>query len=340
MELLFEQPSDFTFVEAVRLLEQAARRRKKTSPAGESRSPGATVEVARFRAATALAFAPAEIAKLSDAGADEPVDVEVCFLGLNGPSGVLPRVYSEFVQQQTRQKSLALRDFLDIFNDRAIRNHLDASRKYRLPAAFELAGGSYGDPMTAVLRALIGMSTPALAGRTAVGQEALLSYAGLFSHQVRSAAGLEQILRDFLGRPAQVLQLTGRWALLDPADRTALPDADHPNGNYAELGVNAVLGSRIFDVQGAFRVRLGPLDYQEFTDLLPGSPLMRQVADLTRLYVGPSLAFDVQLSLRREAIPQCMLGGKDPPLLGLNTWLFTSERATDAADVVIRFERL
>ena len=329
MELLLERPSDFTFVQAVRLLEQAARR-----------SGGTVANVARFHAATTLAFAPAEIAKLSQAGVDEPVDIEVNFLGLNGPSGVLPRVYSEFVPQQARQKSLAMRDFLDIFNDRVIRNHLDASRKYRLPAAFELAGGNYSDPMTAVLRALIGMSTSTLAERTAVKEEMLLSYAGLFSHQVRSAAGLEQILRDFLGRPVQVLQLTGRWAVLDPADRTALPDRDHPGGNYSQLGVNTVLGSRIFDVQGAFRVRLGPLDYSEFADLLPGSPLMRQVADLTRLYVGPSLAFDIQLSIRREAVPQCRFDRKNPPLLGLNSWLFASRRALDPADVIIRFNRL
>ncbi len=329
MELLFERPSDFTFVEAVRLLEQDARR-----------SGRSTVDIARFRAATTLAFAPTEIAKLSQAGAAEPVDIEVSFLGLNGPSGVLPRVYSEFIPQQARQKSLALRDFLDIFNDRAIRNHLDASRKYRLPAAFELAGGDYSDPMTAVLRALIGITTSTLAERTAVKEEMLLSYAGLFSHQVRSAAGLEQILRDFLGRPVQVLQLTGRWALLDAADRTALPDKDRPNGNYSQLGVNTVLGTRIFDVQGAFRVRLGPLDYPEFADLLPGSPLMRQVADLTRLYVGPSLAFDIQLSIRRDVVPQCRLDRKTPPMLGLNSWLFASRRTMDPADVIIRCNRL
>jgi type VI secretion system protein ImpH len=190
------------------------------------------------------------------------------------------------------------------------------------------------------------MATPRLgvdangSPRLTVTDPVLMSYAGLLSRCVRSAAGLEQMLCDYTGRPVEVVQLTGRWARLDPQDQTSLPSVDRPAGNYAQLGVNAVLGTQIFDAQGAFRLRLGPLEYEEFTALLPGTPLMKQIVDLTRFYAGPTLAFDVQLSLRHGSVPPCVLGGSADckPILGLNTWLFTSARFADAADVVVRYE--
>jgi type VI secretion system protein ImpH len=309
----------------------------------EAQEPELPGEVARYRSASALSFQSAQISRITATDADQPFEIDVSFIGLNGPSGVLPRYYSELVLQQIKLKNLALRDFLDIMNGRAIRNHLDASRKYRLPAAVELAEVSYADPISGVLRALVGMATPRLetaadkSPRLSVPAAVLMSYAGLLSRSVRSAAGLEQILNDYTGRRVEVIQLLGRWAGLHPEDQTRLPSLDQPNGNYAQLGVNAVLGARIFDVQGTFRLRLGPLHYGEFSDLLPGTQMMQQIVDLTRFYAGPTLGFDVQLSLRHTSVPPCMLGGGESSRrrLGLNTWLYTSERSTDAADVIV-----
>jgi type VI secretion system protein ImpH len=350
IEQLFRWPDRFAFAEAVRLLEQKRRLdRRRTGRPGSAQMLDPATEFAWYRSAPALTFPTGEIDAIRPAQGDEPLELEVCFLGLNGASGVLPRFYSELVLRELKLKNLALRDFLDIFNDRAIRQHLAASRKYRLPATFELADGNHADPVTAVLRALIGMATAGLdtersgaRPRMAVSDIDLISYAGLLSRRVRSAAGLEQLLCDYLGRPVQVIQMTGRWAQLDSQDQTQLPSPERPAGNYAELGINAVLGTQIFDVQGCFRLRLGPLTYQEFSGLLPGTTLTNQIADLTRFYVGPSLAFEVQLALRRDMVPACVLGdsGELKSRLGLNTWLFTSVRSADAEDVVLRFEHL
>jgi type VI secretion system protein ImpH len=352
IEELFSSPQRFTFVAAVRVLEQTRRleaARRRDCGSESTPPPGSESELVRFRAAATLSFPRTEIDDLRPPQGDAPAEIEVCFLGLNGFSGVLPRFYSELVLQQLKLKNLALRDFLDILNHRAIRNHLDAARKYRLPAAFELAEGLYADPISGALRALIGMATPRLAfdaatagQRLAVTDAALLSYAGLLSRKVRSAAGLQQMLCDFVGRPVEVVQLTGSWARLDPDDQTCLASADRPGGNYAELGVNAMLGTQIYDVQGSFRVELGPLDYAAFRDLLPGTPLMQEIAALTRFYAGPTLGFEVRLLLRYASVPLCVLGGEGDfsPVLGLNTWLFTSARSADAADVCVRFEQL
>jgi type VI secretion system protein ImpH len=346
IEQLFSRPDCFSFVAAVQVLEQLRRleeTRHPQDPAAQRQGRNRNSEMIRYRATPTLVFPGAEISGIHPAEADQPLRVEVSFIGLNGPSGVLPRYYSETVLQQIKLKNLALRDFLDIFNERVIRNHLEASRKYRLPAVFELADGSYDDPISGALRALIGMATPRLSttasavSRLSVPDSVLMSYAGLFSRSVRSAAGLEQMLSDHTGRPVQVIQLQGSWAQLHPDDQTRLASPDQPTGQYAQLGVNAVLGTQIFDIQGSFRLGIGPLEYKEFSDLLPGTDMMRQIADLTRLYAGPTLAFDVQLSLRHSSVPPCVIGGDEVSkrMLGLNTWLFASKRSSDAADVVV-----
>lgn len=336
-EALLTQPHGFEFVEAVRLLERLAQQ-----AAGSGVQP--SDDVVRFRASTALSFPGTEVEEVQPAEGDQPAEVVVSFLGLNGPSGVMPRFYSELVLQQAKRKNLALRDFLDIFNDRIIRNHLAAARKYRLPAVFELAGKQRADAITALLLALVGLGTPGLRDRLGVDDRVLVSFGGLFSRVTRSAAGLAQLLTEYLGQPAEVVQMTGRWARLDVEDRSRLPRAGHRGPNYAQLGVDAVLGNRVYDVQGRFRIELGPLSYQRFSGLLPGAndPAIRKIVDLVRTYVGPTLAFDIRLALRREVVPSCRLGrsGDHTPLLGLNTWLHKGERHVDAADVVLHVDRV
>jgi type VI secretion system protein ImpH len=265
--------------------------------------------------------------------------MSVTFLGLHGPSGVLPRHYSELVAQQVRRKSLALRDLFDIFNHRAAAMHFLAWRKYRLAAEFEIGPRDQDDPITAALYALVGFGTGGLRDRLAVEDEVLIHYGGLFAQSARSAAGLELLLSDYIGRPVRIGQFIGRWAPLPAEDCTSLATAARPFGNFATLGVNAVAGARVWDVQGGFRVSLGPLDYQQFAELMPGAPLMNEIAALTRTYAGPGLAFDVELVLRGEEVPGCALAGSGAflPRLGWNTWLHAEKRPPSVADAVIRY---
>jgi type VI secretion system protein ImpH len=335
---LIRAPHRFEFIQAVRLIEQWLRRRRAKGDAG---APD-PAEAVRFRAALALAFPLAEIDDLSTNGPDGGLEMQVAFLGLDGSSGALPRHYSEMVLHEQRQKNLALRDFLDIFNHRAVALHLAAQRKYRQAAGLEATGGDGSDPITLALYALVGMGTGGLRDRLAVEDETLIHYAGLFASGTRSAAGLEQLLSDYLGRPVEVIQFAGRWAPLEAEDWTAMPTSGKPLGSYAQLGVDAVAGSHVWDVQGGFRLRIGPLDYGQFAELLPGSPLMNEIAALVRTYAGPEFAFDMELALRGGAVPHCTLAaeGEFLPRLGWNTWLHAPVRPATVSDALLRYTRI
>ena len=339
IDALFEAPQRFGFFRAVQLLGRVAQLRRRRD--GGARFDGQE-EPVRLRASPTLSFPLAEIEELRPGEGGTVAEMQVAFLGLNGPSGALPRHYSELAQRQAREKNLALRDFFDIFTHRAASLHFLAWRKYRLAPSFESAEEQNDDAITAAIFALIGFGSSGLRERLAVEDDTLIHYGGLFAQATRSASGLERLLSDYLHRTVEVIQFVGRWAELLPEDRTCLATDWRPMGIYAQLGVDAVAGMRVWDVQGGFRLRLGPLDYHQFAELMPNSPLMNEVAALTRSYVGPGLAFDVELVLRGTEVPLCTLAsdGDFLPRLGWNTWLEAATRPATVNDAVMRFTKV
>ena len=81
-------------------------------------------------------FPPARSRRWS-AAVDGPGAMRVNFMGLTGPSGVLPLVYSELVIDRLRERDRTLRDFLDIFNHRMISLFYQAWEKYRFFVPYE-----------------------------------------------------------------------------------------------------------------------------------------------------------------------------------------------------------
>jgi len=350
IEALFSEPRRFGFFQAVRILEWAERkvdpRRVPRAPVGTRAAP--REEVVRFRALQSLSFPTAEIETLATNSevADEPrpggpPEMTVSFFGLTGPSGVLPLHYTALVVRSLRQKSYALRDFFDIFNHRLIALFARAGGKYRLPLAYERSARPGADPVSTVLRGIVGLGTKSLQNRIRTGDETVLHYAGLYGHFPRSAAGLEAILSDYFQRPVRVEQFFGRWIALDRAEQTALPSREAPDGAYAELGRDATVGARAWDVQGSFRLHIGLLDYGQFLKFMPDGEDLTRLAELTELYVGPNLVFDVKLTLRREAVPKLRLAeGEGRPRLGWNTWLATAPPPHHVSDAVFLMRRI
>jgi type VI secretion system protein ImpH len=344
IERLQASPQEFAFLQAVRILERMAASRARdarlAAPARIGLDHDPRQESLFLRSAVEKTFPASEVAAL-EAGERRP-ELSVTLMGLNGPSGVLPDYYSQFVMGELRQKNTALRDFLDLFNHRALSLFVRAMEKYSLPLAFERAGYEKQDGATGALFALVGMMDPALRRRQAVADATLLFYAGHFSQSRRTAHGLSQILSDYFDQPVTVAQFQGRWVELPESEQTVLGGGRAHPGRYAQLGINAVAGSRVWDVQGAFRVQLGPLDYHEFAAFMPSGARMAELAALVRSYAGPALSFDVQLSLKAKEIPSMRLSADEETgsRLGWNSWLPTDRRRGDASDAVFRVENI
>ena len=196
----------------------------------------------------------------------------------------------------------------------------------------------------------------ALANRLNIADETLRHYAGLLSQSHRSAIGLAQLLSGYFRTQVTIQQFVGQWLQLPAEYRTCLPVRDEvlrpgeskkptapktgPQTAQPRLGKNTVIGSRIWEVQGKFRIRLGPLTYQQFLDYLPVGGAFLKLAQLTRVYVRAGFDYDVQPALQAAEVPWCRLGGDPTPgaRLGWNTWVRNKPFTEPADDAVFQVE--
>ena len=116
-------------------------------------------------------------------------------------------------------------------------------------------------------------------------------------------------------------------------------------GLVGTLGVDAIVGERVWDVQAKFRVRLGPLTYPQFLELLPDRAPERVrktiflVTQLARTYVGAEYDFDVQLVLRADAVPEVHFTDAGVgPRLGWNMWTISEPPPAPLDDAVFEGE--
>ena len=324
---LRDTPRKFRFDAAVRILTRAAK-------------VGDPADAARFRTSPGLVYPAADVLRVHG---DHRPDVTLGLMGLTGPSGVLPRHYTEFVTQTLRGRSTALHDFLDMLSHRFVAFFARATIKYRPAPAAETAAlrtPAEPDPVTQVLLALTGFGTPHLASRLPTGTEPILHYAGLFAMRPRSAERLQALVSDFLGMAVEVVEFAGAWLNLPPDQRTRIG----AYGVFARLGVDASAGVRAWDPQARFILRIGPLDRAGFERLLPDRPALDRLVSLVRAYVGFELGFAINPILRAEDIPPLRMdNGADPaPRLGWNTWLPSSAgtlaKRHDAEDAMFEAE--
>jgi type VI secretion system protein ImpH len=332
-EALFQRGYDFEFFQAARLLARIFAGRK---PVGGTAKP--REEFARFVARLSMAFPPSAVHDIERVpNPDDPVRMTVAFLGLTGTQGVLPFCYTEWMLDRKAAKDDTLGAFFDLFNHRLVSLFYRAWEKHRPPVLYELsaARGEWPDTFTHSLFDLIGMGTEGLRGRMRIQDESLLLYAGLIAQTPHSASALRGILRDYFGVPIVIDQCIGDWYDLEAADRCYLSSEQERN----QLGENAFLGEQVWNQQGRFRIRVGPVGLDRFLDFLPTGWAMAKLVQFTRYLAGQAMAFDVQVFLRAGEVPYCRLDdeGVDAPRLGEMAWLKTREFQTDAGDAVSRW---
>jgi type VI secretion system protein ImpH len=339
LQTLQDEPERFEFDAAVAVLMQAAG----TASAGQA---------IRFHASTGLAFVPSDVAAVEPAGGDgiaRRFRLSTGLLGLTGPSGVLPRPFTELVNTERRRRSPALAAFLDVLAQRPLAHFAMAGIKYRPHRAAQAAASSggaarqdpaAGDALRHMVLALTGYGTPHLTRRLATGTDPLLFYAGLFAARPRSADRLGALVSDWLGQPVEIEQFDGTWLELAPSERTRLPTGGRP-GRFNALGVDAAIGARAWDVQSRIRVRIGPLSIERFNALGPDQPLFHRLTALIRAYLDGETRFAINPILAAAAVPPLGLRRGAPIRLGWNAWLPTGGgRRRDGIEAVQEIDGL
>ncbi len=324
---LFDEPYRFEFFQAVRLLEKVFPERQ---PVG--REASTTPEIVRFRSRIGLDFPASEIHELQETS-DETVDEQhlemfVNFMGMLGINGVMPTHYTEMAMERRRYRDMAMWSFMDIFTHRSVSMFYRAWEKYRFPVGYERGK----DDFTEFLFDFIGLGTHGMRGRMSLADESLLPYSGIIAQKPHSAIALANILSDYFGIKAKIEQFFGQWLELDTESITTLGQAN------SSLGTSAIIGTRIWEQQSKFRVRLGAMTFKEFQDFLPNGAAHKSLKSIARFMVGLEFDFDVQLVLQAKQVPGTILTtrAKRRPMLGWTSFLKTKPFKKDDEQVIMQ----
>jgi len=321
--MLDREPYEFDFFQAVRLLVRMAPEREVP---GRFRNP--SDEAVRFLAHTDVSFPASQIQQL-ERPPDGPARMLVNFMGMTGPSGVLPLMYSNLVIERLRERDRTLRDFFDVFNHRMISLFYQAWEKYRFVIPYER--GEL-DPFSHHLLALLGLGTPGLQDRQDVPDDSLLFYCGLLSLQPRSASAFRQVLSDYFDVPIDIEQFVGAWYPVEEDAQCALGEGAAYAG---QVGLGAVVGDEIWDKSSRVRILVGPLTLEEYLEFLPGGDAHRDIRALAKFYAGEEQDVEIQLILKREEVPVCELKPEPGWQLGWTTWVKSGDFHRDPGDAVL-----
>ena len=274
-----------------------------------------------------LSFAPAPLASFERQDGKTP-RLQVRLFGLFGPNGPLPIHLTEYARERLQHAGdPTFSRFLDVFHHRFLALFYRAWAQAQPHVNHDRPKE---DRFTTYVGAFLGMSPAALRDRDTLPDLAKFFHVGALIRQVRNAEGLAHILEHFFRVPVQIEEFVGHWLALTMGERTSL------SSERAALGSGAVLGSRVWDRQHKFRIRLGPLTLRQYDSFLPGGGHLRQLVDWVRLYLCFELDWDVRLLLKRNEVPSVTLGGGHR--LGWTTWLGRRRSATDADDLCIDAE--
>ncbi len=233
-------------------------------------------------------------------------------LGLCGAGSPLPAFYGEQAFADGVGGNTT-REFLDLFHHRLQRLMLPIWRKYRYRACFQ-AGAR--DAFSEQMFALIGLRGPQIRNAVPLNCKRLLPYLGLLSLRAHSAALIETVLRYyFKHRRVHIEQWVERTVVIADSQRNRLGTAN------SVLGVDQVLGSRVADRSGKFRVHVQGLDWQRFHGFLPTGTDYPLLCSLVRLTARDPLEYDLRLVLAKESIRPLHLGEQNVCHLGWTSWL-------------------
>lgn len=347
MQRLKDEPYRFEFFQAVRLL--LAHHRQHSA----ERDRDVLGQVIQFRSSVSLAFPPSEIESLDIEWDDDPglapdadeagaphkrfrrATLTPSFIGLTGPSGVLPRHYTQHVaERELYHRDTASRAFLDIFTSRAVALFYQSWLKYRLQLQYETDRRNHFLPLVLSLAGIgaDGLRDRLKDGPHGISDESLAYYAGALQARPQSAQWFSRVSADYFRVPSRVEQFVGQWLALPDHELTRLGSLN------CLLGKTAFCGARVWNRETRLRLTLGPLRRTQFDAFLPGGPAFDNLRRLFRLLIGVSFDCEVRLILDKRDVTPSRLVDQGRTRLGWDCWIQSRESSSDSSDTAYLIE--
>jgi type VI secretion system protein ImpH len=316
-----ERPFDYDFYRAVRLLENLFASQPRVG-----HSEKLADDYVRFGQNPSLAFAPSTLEAVLPGMDERTTRVLVRFLGMLGPNGPMPSHITDFVRERLMNgRDPTMARFLDVFNHRVISLFYRAWASAQKSVDFDRpAQARFVD----YIGSMFGIGMKSLQHRDEVPDRAKLYFSGRLSCQTRNSEGLGAILQDFFGIRTIILEFFGAWMTIPPANQCRLGESPETGA----LGRTAIAGSRKYEGQLKFRIRMGPMKMAKLQSLVPSGPAFQRVKAWVLNYIGYEYLWDLQCVLEASEVRTACLGKSGQ--LGWTSWTTSKPVTKDAEDAI------
>ena len=315
-QLLASEGKTFEFFRAVQLLQRLS---PNTVSVGQLGPPDA--EAIRFAHDPQMHFSASDVSKI------EPrvmvngrfyARITSTFLGLFGSASPLANYMSEDLLQAEANDNTSVRAFYDLFHHRILSLFFRAWKKHRFAAGFR---ADAGDAFTKRALSFVGVDAAGAVPRNGLPPGDLLALASLVSQRTRPARMLQIILERLLpGTKVAIESFVPRRVLLDHTQRCLL------GVQNSALGTDFTIGRSVVDRSGAFRVVVGPVNYEAYESFVPGGRHHDMLRKIMNQFSGGTLEGELELQLDEDQSPRFQLGQKRGATLGLTTQLVTKRK--------------
>jgi type VI secretion system protein ImpH len=314
-EVICNHPVGFDFFRLMSLLEA-----REGYPLGTTASPRRE----RFRLAQeiSLNFPSSSIASADYDEETDRINIIIRCLGMLGANGALPTVLTEHIERRVRSKrDKTLYAFINTFQHRLF------TLFYRSWALNQpCVDYAWGDDSRHRNRiaALAGVHDLYKEHACRIEPRAFMYYCGIFGGYTANRDDLIAFLEDYFKVSFKLIEFVGNWLVISKEDRAQLGRSP----NTTTLGVNLVLGERIWNAHLRYRLHIEAVDHEDFLRFLPNHPSFHKLKDSLLKYVGSQYDCILSMTLRAKSVPAVSLGKKS--FLGWNTWMGKRQKSTDA----------
>lgn len=315
IEKISNKPSDFSFFQAIYLLEKHYKNLPETNYKGVGENRDVTDEFIQFSVSPSLSFPKSDIDFISDFVRDERAysQVEVNFLGLHGSSSPLPSSYTEKLAGRDKDDN-PVKDFFDFFHHRYLSLFYRVWKKYRYHIQYE-SGAK--DAFSGRLLHLTGLSRVIQESSDVdLDRAKLLSYVNQLSTRTRSPKLVSGIVSHYFSLPnVSIEEWVYRRITIAYSQRNRL------NKSNCVLGQDLHLGKSMADLTGKFNLCIDKIDFDTYSQFLLGGKLYNTLVGLMKFILCDPMAWDLKLSVDNDRLPQNQLGNGKGNSLGQTLWL-------------------
>ncbi len=284
----------------------------------------------RFAQDPYTSFASSTLNSLEIDGSSQYPRLSQRFIGMFGPNGPLPLHLTEYARDRSRHhRDKSLARFMDMFHHRIVSLFYGAWAQAQPVVQFDRPEE---DRFAMYVGSLFGLGLPGLRNVDAMHHFSKLGFAGHLSSLPRHVDGLVSMIKGYFEVESYITEFIAHWMKIPETDRIQL-GRDSLKGC---LGMDTVIGERVWQRQDKFRVSLGPLSLDQYEAFLPTGKSFKALIAVVRNYVGIEYLWEVNLILDKDEKPVTCLGKTGS--LGWTSWLQSERQIGHVDDLLLQVE--